>query len=99
MAAVSCYQEQRMGLVTSNKEAVLNHIRIDHMSTYGLCKGSATVTVSGTTPPPPISSIARRGEWSMFWMYTGIFQNQAINIQALIQQVLRLVLSPPPCRY
>ena len=65
MTAASRYQEQLMGLVASNKEAVSNHIRIDHMNAYGLRKGSATMAVSGTTSPPPISSIARRGEWSM----------------------------------
>ena len=35
------------------------------MNAYGLRKGSATMAVSGTTSPPPILSIARRGEWSI----------------------------------
>ena len=59
------YQEQLMGLVRIHKEEVANHIRIEHMNAYGLRKRSATLAVSGTTSPPPISSIARRGEWSM----------------------------------
>ena len=59
------YQEQLMGLVRIHKEEVANHIRIEHMNAYGLRKGSATFTVSGTTSPSPILSIARRGKWSM----------------------------------
>ena len=54
MTAASRYQEQLMGLVAYNKEAVSNHIRIDHMNAYGLRKGSATMAVSGTTPPTNI---------------------------------------------
>lgn len=59
------YQEQLMGIVRIHTEEVANHIRIEHMNAYGLRKGSATLAVSGTTSPPPVSSIARRGEWSM----------------------------------
>ena len=54
-----------MGLVGLHKEEVSNHIRIEHMNAYGLRKGSATLAVSGTTSPPPVTSIARRREWSM----------------------------------
>ena len=64
-SAASRYQEQLLGIVLYNKEEVANHIRIDHMNAYGLQKGSATLAVSGTTVPPPVTSIARRGEWSM----------------------------------
>ena len=59
------YQEQLMGIVALHKEEVANHIRLDHMNAYGLRKGSATLAVSGTTSPPQVTSIARRGEWSM----------------------------------
>jgi hypothetical protein len=64
-SAACRYQEQLMGLVEANIEAVINHIRISHMNAYGIRKGSATLAASGTTCPPPIPSIARRGEWSM----------------------------------
>jgi hypothetical protein len=46
-------------------DAVIHHICISHMNAYGIQKGSATLATSGTTCPPPIPSIARRGEWSM----------------------------------
>ena len=59
------YQDQLLGLVKKMKNIVQNHIRLDHMNAYGLRKGSATLATSGITCPPPISSIARRGEWSM----------------------------------
>jgi hypothetical protein len=54
-----------MGLIEANMDAVIHHIQIFHMNTYGIRKGSATLAASGTTCPPPIPSIARRGEWSM----------------------------------
>ena len=59
------YQDQLLGLIKEKKDQVKNHIRLDHMNAYGLRKGSATLATSGTTCPPPIASIARRGEWSM----------------------------------
>ena len=59
------YQEQLLGLVAHHREEVMTHIGIDYINAYGLRKGSATLAVSGTTNPPPISSVARRGEWSM----------------------------------
>jgi hypothetical protein len=64
-SAACRYQEQLMGLVEANMDAVIHHIRISHMNAYGIRKGSATLAASGTTCPPPIPSIARRGEWSM----------------------------------
>ncbi len=64
-SAACRYQEQLMGLVEANMDAVIHHICISHMNAYGIQKGSATLATSGTTCPPPIPSIARRGEWSM----------------------------------
>ena len=40
-------------------------IRPGHVNAYGLRKGSATLCATGTTCPPPLASILRRGEWSM----------------------------------
>ena len=59
------YQEQLLGLLKSKRQIVMNHIRLEHANAYGLRKGSATHATSGTTCPPPMPSIARRGEWSM----------------------------------
>ena len=41
------------------------YIRPDHLNPYGLRKGSATHATSGTTVPPPLTSVFFRGEWSM----------------------------------
>ena len=64
-SAACRYQEQLMGLVEANMDAVIHHIRIQHMNADGIQKGSVTLAASGTTCPPPIPSISRSGEWSM----------------------------------
>ena len=47
-------------------ENIINiHVRPGHFNAYGLRKGPATYAASGTTNPPPITSILLRGEWSM----------------------------------
>jgi hypothetical protein len=38
---------------------------IKNMSGHGIRKGSATHVASATTAPPPIASIANRGDWSL----------------------------------
>ena len=51
------------------------HIRPGHANAHGTRKGSAVEATSGTTCPPPPSSVARRGEWSMgkifdiYWLF------------------------------
>ena len=40
-------------------------IRLAHANAHGWLKGAATYATSGTTCPPPIPSVARRGEWSL----------------------------------
>lgn len=64
-SAKSKYQEQLMGILKNKEQIVANHMRFDRANGYSLRKGSATHATSGTTCPPPIPSIARRGEWSM----------------------------------
>ena len=64
-AAAARYQSQLIELINQESETVSYHIRLNHANAYGLRKGSATRATSGTTCPPPIPSIARRGEWSM----------------------------------
>ena len=45
-------------------------------SAHGIRKGSATAVSSGTTMPPPIASIAARGDWSLgqvldiYWQFS-----------------------------
>ena len=48
-----------------NSGVVHKYIRPNHDAVYGIRKGSATYATTGTTCPPPIPSIAQRGEWSM----------------------------------
>ena len=60
-SAATRYQEQLVGIIKRNRNIVEMHIRVGHANAYGLRKGSATHATSGTTCPPPISSIARRG--------------------------------------
>jgi hypothetical protein len=43
----------------------LLRLLIVNMSAHGLRKGSATHVASATTAPPPIASIAKRGDWSL----------------------------------
>ena len=59
------YQEQLVGLLKDKHDIIRQHIRVDHFNAYGMRKGSATLAACGTTAPPPVPSIARRGEWSM----------------------------------
>jgi len=41
------------------------YIRPDHANSHGIRKGSGTHASTGTTAPPPVSSIAACGEWSL----------------------------------
>jgi hypothetical protein len=48
------------------------------MSAHGIRKGSATHVSCATTAPPPIASIANRGDWSMgkvlnvYWQFADV---------------------------
>lgn len=63
--AAAGYCGQLASLLTRRTEIVCAYIRPDHANAHGLRKGSATHATCGTTCPPPIPSIAQRGEWSM----------------------------------
>jgi hypothetical protein len=64
-AASQRYCSQLTELFKEFKDQLVQFIRADHANTHGIRKGSATKASSGTTCPPPVSSIASRGEWSM----------------------------------
>ena len=51
------------------KDILPQYTRPDHASPHGTRKGSAMQATAGTTHPPPMPSIARRGEWSMGKIY------------------------------
>jgi hypothetical protein len=64
-AASQRYCSQLTELFKAFHAELVQFIRADHANTHGIRKGSATKASSGTTCPPPVSSIASRGEWSM----------------------------------
>lgn len=59
------YCEQVATLVAPYKQHIAAQMDSTRFNPYGLRKGAATHAVSGTTAPPSIPSIARRGEWSI----------------------------------
>lgn len=64
-AASQRYCTQLCELFEMHKESLIQYIRANHANTHGFRKGSATQASSGTTCPPPVSSLAARGEWSL----------------------------------
>ena len=52
-------------LFRKHLEIIKHHLRPDHADSHGIRKGSATHATSCTTCPPPLPSVAFRGEWSM----------------------------------
>jgi hypothetical protein len=64
-AATQRYCGQLTELFKSNAENLKAYIRAEHANSHGIRKGSATAVTLGTTLPPPTSSIAARGDWSL----------------------------------
>jgi hypothetical protein len=64
-AASQRYCTQLCELFTQYTDQLKQFICVDHANTHGIRKGSGTKASSGTTCPPPVSSIAARGEWSL----------------------------------
>jgi hypothetical protein len=63
--ASSNYLEQLVTILRSHEEEVNEHMLAHRLNAYSFRKGSATYAVSGTTVPPPLNAVARRGEWSV----------------------------------
>ena len=63
--ASSSYCSQLKELLKRYADVVLCYIRLAHGNAHGYKKGAATYATSGTTCPPPIPSVAQRGEWSL----------------------------------
>jgi hypothetical protein len=72
--ALSCLLKRMMHIVK-------NFVRPGHANVHGLRKGSSIHVTSGTTCPPPVSSVANRGEWSMgkvldvYWLFADAGDN------------------------
>jgi hypothetical protein len=76
--AAQKYCELVAGLVSGHTDELMHHMDPTNFNPYGLRKGSATHACSGTTAPPSLPSIARRGEWSIsqvldvYWHFCSI---------------------------
>jgi hypothetical protein len=64
-SASTRYCTQLAEIFKKYRDQLGSFIRVDHANTHGIRKGSGTTASSGTTCPPPVSSIAARGEWSL----------------------------------
>jgi hypothetical protein len=64
-AASQRYCGQLTELFKSNAANLKAYIRAEQANSHGIGKGSATAVTSGTTLPPPTSSIAAHGNWSL----------------------------------
>ena len=62
------YCTQLCELFTKYKDALKQYIHVNHANTHGIHKGSSTSASSGTTCPPPVSSITAHGKWSLGWV-------------------------------
>ena len=59
------YTSQLKEMFLHHVQEVKTYVRLAHANAHGWRKGAATYATSGTTAPPSISAVARRGEWSM----------------------------------
>lgn len=58
------YCTQLVELIKDHRDAVIQYCRPERAKSHGIRKGAATHSTSGSTVPPPLPSVARRGEWS-----------------------------------
>lgn len=74
-AASHKYCEMLVKLFKTMEDKIHQFCRPGHANAHGIRKGSAIEATSGTTCPPPPSSVARRGEWSLgkvfdiYWLF------------------------------
>lgn len=72
------YHEQIVGLVRGKESVITPYMKFDKLNPYGLRKGAATHALSGTTAPPSVAAVARRGEWTIstvldcYWHYGAV---------------------------
>ena len=75
-SAAHRYCEQLLNIMKMSQDIVQTFIT--NMSAHGLRKGSATHVACATTAPPPIASIANRGDWSLgkvldvYWQFAEV---------------------------
>lgn len=64
-ASCSYSEELRKKIIQPHINEVSNHMMESRFHAHGIRKGSGSFAASGTTAPPSLTSIARRGEWSI----------------------------------
>jgi hypothetical protein len=101
-AASMRYSEQLQTIVARHADEVMNQMRPEHFTPYGLRKGSATHAVSGTTVTPSLPSVARRGEWSqgavldVYWHFASIGDHYLGRILACLPSHDKRFATLPP---
>ena len=73
-AAAHRYCTQLSEMLQAYMAKVNEFVRPGHASVHGIRKGSAVHSTSGTTFPPSMVAVARRGEWSQGVMFDIYFQ-------------------------
>jgi hypothetical protein len=63
--AADNFCKQLSSLVSKYSDVVDEYVQVHHCNVHGICKGSGTFASSCSTVPPPLVSIALRGEWSL----------------------------------
>ena len=59
------YCKSLKALVSTKFSELKKYVRTANFNSHGLRKGGATHSTSRTTCPPPLTSVAARGEWSL----------------------------------
>ena len=96
------YCQRMKSVVVELGDKIKEYIRPGHCNPYGLRKGSATHATSGTTSPPPITSIFLRGEWSMgvvqdiYWKFCQIGDQYLGRCMACLDPNLESFDTLPP---
>ena len=68
-SASHAYCDNLVKLFEYMGDKILQFVRPGHAASHGTRKGAAVHCTSGTTCPPPMTSVARRGEWSLGKIY------------------------------
>jgi hypothetical protein len=101
-AASQRYCTQLTHLFETYTDQLKQYIRVDHANSHGMRKGSATSAASGTTCPPPVSSIASRGEWSLgkildlYWHFAAPGDHYLGRVLALLDPTCAEFATLPP---
>jgi hypothetical protein len=68
-SAASRYCDGLLKLLDKFRDTASQYCRVNRTHSHGNRKGAGMHATSGTTAPPPLSSVAHRGEWSQGTVY------------------------------